>query len=219
MAECPAVPNPTVLHLRQQLRERFPQAHRVTPVPNCPPAVAAGFPGAGFFPKGAISEINPIGPGSGLGLILASMMEDEPAPGSVPELALIDGRDQFDPRSFAPDLCAKLLWVRCLSPEQALQAADLLLRDGNLPRVVLDLLGYSSREIATIRTAVWHRFKQSIEPNASSLIALTPRPIVPCAALRLGVRSRLGLEHMSQCRSELIGRLDVTSSLDRRVVR
>jgi hypothetical protein len=175
MAEFLAVPNPTIQQLRQQLRDRFPQAHRAAAVPESSPAPAAVFPDAACFPQGGISEISPIGPASGAGLVLASLLEREPAPGSIPELALIDGRDQFDPRSFAPHLCARMLWIRCLNPEQSLKAADLLLRDGNLPRVVLDLLGYSSREISAIRTEFWYRFKQKIESSASRFIVLTPR--------------------------------------------
>lgn len=219
VAEFPALPNPTIQQLRQQLRDQFPLAHRGAAIPEHAPAITPVFPDAACFPKGGISEISPVGSASGMGLILASLLEQESAPGSIPELALIDGRDQFDPRSFAPHLCARLLWVRCLSPEQSLKAADLLLRDGNLPRVVLDLLGYSSREIATIRAGAWHRLKQWIESSASTLIALTPRPMVPCTAARFGLRSRIDLEHLNQSRHDLIGQLQVASPPYRRMLR
>ena len=211
------MPNPTIQQLRQQLRDRFPQAHCGAAIPESPTPPPPIFPNTACFPKGGISEISPVGPAPGIGLILASLLEQEPPPCSIPELALIDGKDQFDPRSFAPDLCARLLWVRCLSPEQSLKAADLLLRDGNLPRIVLDLLGYSSREIATIHPAAWRRLKQWIESSASTLITLTPRPIIPCATARFDLRSRIHLEHLNQPRHEQVRQLQVTSTLHQRI--
>ena len=38
--------------------------------------------------------------------------------------ALIDGADSFDPSSFAEDLLAHLVWVRCTNTPAALHATD-----------------------------------------------------------------------------------------------
>ncbi len=53
--------------------------------------------------------------------------------------ALVDGANAFDPQTAPPALIEHLLWVRCRSVEQALRAADVLLRDENLGMVIVDL--------------------------------------------------------------------------------
>ena len=53
-------------------------------------------------------------------------------------MALIDGRDSFDPAGVEAPVLSRLFWVRCQTAEEALKAADLLLRDRNFPLVVLD---------------------------------------------------------------------------------
>jgi hypothetical protein len=131
----------------------------------------------------------------------------------MPSLVLIDGRGQFDPCSIPPKDCSKLLWVRCSNCSESLKAADLILRDGNLPRVILDLLGFTSRELTEIPASIWYRFKQPIETSCASFIALTPRRLIPCATLRLSLLSRFTLAHFEQSREQLIGQLEVTPVL------
>jgi len=53
--------------------------------------------------------------------------------------ALLDGGDSLDVTSLDPAVLSRLLWVRCRSAEETIKAADLLLRDGNVPLVLLDL--------------------------------------------------------------------------------
>lgn len=205
----------TLDQLRKQLREKFPGAH--SPRGNTTAAPLAGplalSPRA--FPKGAITEVVPARFRTGLSLLMAAMLEEEPGASSVPELALIDGRDQFDPTSFSPDHCAKLLWLRCQNPQQSIHAADLILRDGNLPRVVLDLLAFSPAELRDIPNSTWQRLKRWIESSAASLVTLSPYPLVPCATLRLSMQSIFSLDHFTQTRGELIQQLKITPLLQR----
>src|SRR4051794_39018078 len=44
--------------------------------------------------------------------------------------ALIDGADSFDPQLAGAQTLSRLLWIRCHSAAEAMQSADLLLRDG-----------------------------------------------------------------------------------------
>lgn len=207
---------PTLDHLRKQLREKFPGAHPPRGLPSAEAPATLDLRSPASFPKAAITEITPARRGAGLSLLVAAMLEQEPAASSIPELALIDGRDQFDPASFSADDCAKLLWIRCRSPLQSIQAADLILRDGNLPRVVLDLLAFSPDELREIPSSAWQRLKRWIETSSSSLICLSPHALVPCATLRLSLHSGFSLEHFAHTRGELIQQLKTTPLLQRR---
>ena len=209
------MPNPTLANLQQQLREKFPQArHGLSPAP-AEPAVAFDLQNPATFPRGGITEIIPAHPAAGLSLVIASLLEHEPAHASVPELALIDGRDTFDPASFPPNDCAKLLWIRCQTPQQSIKSADLILRDGNLPRVVIDLLAFPFTELRKLPSSSWHRLNQLIEINDLLLIALSPSPLIPCARMRLSMRSGFGLRHFGFDRSELFQQLQVAPVLQR----
>ncbi len=210
------MPNPALLHLQRQLRERFPMArHGLVPSQH---AAAPEFDlhNPASFPVGGITEIIPASPASGLSLFLAALLEDAPENRSIPELALIDGRDSFDPFSFSSQNCAKLLWIRCQTPEQSIKAADLILRDGNLPRVILDLLAFPVPELRRIPNSTWHRLKQSIEANHCSFIGLTSQALIPCARLRLSMNSQFHLDHLAQSRGEAIQQLQVASILQRK---
>lgn len=211
-----AVHAQTLDHLRKQLREKFPAAHtmRASTVTDPPAPLVPRSPVS--FPKGGITEVIPARFKAGLSLLVAAMLEEEPQASSVPELALIDGRDQFDPASFSPDHCARLLWLRCQTPQQSILAADLILRDGNLPRVVLDLLAFSPAELKDIPSSAWQRLKRWIESSAASFVTLSPYPLIPCATLRLSMQSVFTLEHFAQTRSELIQQLKITTLLQRK---
>src|SRR6478736_2076741 len=102
--------------LRQQMREKFPQAHGLRAEPKVPAPAQKPFH-LDTFPVGAISEVVPAGPVAG---ILGEPDEVSPQP----EMVLIDGADGFDPDSFEDAACSKLLWVRCRSAMEMAKAAD-----------------------------------------------------------------------------------------------
>lgn len=185
----------------------------VTPPP--PPQPDFDLRNPTTFPCGGITEIVPAHSSAGLSLIVASMLAHEPAHTSVPELALIDGRDSFDPCSFSPSECSKLLWIRCQTPEQSIKAADLILRDGNLPRVVIDLLAFPFSDLRKIPSSSWHRLKHLIETNDLSLVALSPHALIPCVRTRLSIISGFELKHLTSNRSELIAQVRAAPVLQR----
>jgi len=211
-----AVPNQTLANLQRHLREKFPLARHGLAPTSTESAPDFDLHHPATFPCGGITEIIPAHPSAGLSLFFASILEQEPSPSAVPELALIDGRDSFDPASFCQRDCAKLLWIRCQSPQQSIQAADLILRDGNLPRVVIDLLAFPSAELRQIPSSSWHRLKQLIETNHLSIIALSPQALVPCARLRLSMRFCFTLDHLVFSRKELFQQLQATTLLQRK---
>lgn len=200
------MPNPILANLQHHLRGKFPEArHELASVaPAPPPELDFDLRNPATFPRGGITEIVPAHPAAGLSLVVASLLAHEPAHASVPELALIDGRDSFDPCSFAAADCAKLLWIRCQTPEQAIKAADLILRDGNLPRVIIDLLAFPFAELRNIPNSAWQRLKQSIEINDLSVIALSPQAWIPCTRMRLSMHTGFRLAHLAASRPELI---------------
>lgn len=118
--------------------------------------------------------------------------------------ALIDGRDSFDPQSAGAAVLAHLLWIRCRTADEALRAADLLLRDGNLPLVFLDLRDNAAAELRKTPSTTWYRFQRMLEPTALTLLVLTPRALVPCAQARLELSSSFGLEALEAEPSELL---------------
>jgi hypothetical protein len=80
---------------------------------------------SGGLPQGAITEVTSA---CGGGLLLVSLLQQvEQARAFV---ALIDGRDSFDPATVRKCALRRLLWVRCHSAELAVKAADLLLAMG-----------------------------------------------------------------------------------------
>ncbi|MEY3895616.1 MAG: hypothetical protein RLZZ214_1135, partial [Verrucomicrobiota bacterium] len=70
--------------LRQQLREKFPQAHGVRTDPA--PVIQQGKPfERASFPAGAISEVIPAGPVAGLLLLVAGLLGDPEESSPHPE--------------------------------------------------------------------------------------------------------------------------------------
>jgi hypothetical protein len=203
--------------LQRQLREKFPGAVARLGQEPVEPRPEFYLRNPSSFPRGGITEIVPTHPASGLALLVAALLEHETAGSILPELALIDGRDSFDPGSFTSNECSKLLWIRCKNPEQSIKAADLILRDGNLPRVLIDLLAFPMSELRKIPGSAWHRLKHLIETNALAVVTMSPYPLVPCARLRLSMSSKFRLEHLTSSREELIQQLHATTSLERRM--
>lgn len=207
--------SPAVEILRQQLRDKFPQAHGVRLDPA--PFVPQGKPfRAEAFPVGAISEVVPAGPGAGISLMVAGLLGDPDEASPHPELVLVDGADAFDPGSFSGLACSKLLWVRCRSALDMLKAADLLVHDGNVPFVLLDTTGVARRDLATLPAAAWWRLKQAVERGGGRLVVIAPFPLVPCASIRLSLSAGLSLDDFDCPRDELLERLEATPEQLRR---
>jgi hypothetical protein len=202
--------SPAVEILRQQLRDKFPQAHALRV--DAEPVTPQGKPfRAEAFPVGAISEVVPAGPVAGLALLIAGLLGDPAETSPHPELVLVDGADSFDPGSFSGTACSKLLWVRCRSAVEMIKAADLLVHDGNVPFVLLDATGLVRRDLSALPASAWWRLKQRVEHTGGRLLVMASFPLVPCASLRLSLSAGLSLRDFDRPRDELLDRLQVQS--------
>lgn len=124
-------------------------------------------------------------------------------------MALIDAADQFEPTDWSGEELRRMLLIRCHDIRKALRAVDLLLRDGNLPLLVLDLQGVAAKQIRKIPPNVWHRFQRVIEESRVSLVVLTRTPMVEGARLRIETDGRNGLDSIQVNRRELAARMSV----------
>lgn len=188
--------NAQIIDLRRVLSERFPKAHTARPA-GPREGVPAGLERLdsvldGGWPRGRISELVTGGRGSGAVQVLHQMLERTAADGGF--LALVDGSDGLDVDAAHPASLGRLLWVRCTGPAQAVKAADLLLRDRNLPQVVLDLSGCAADLLRRIPATTWHRFARLTEHHGATLLVFTPQPLVGSPACRVRLRSRLTIE-------------------------
>jgi hypothetical protein len=216
------MPSETVTALRKQLREKFPAAHKgeqghscaaiPTPQHEVPQTPWHFELGTWHFPKGAITEISPADPSCGLSLIIAALLSETLESGSTVPLVLIDARDRFDPASFTPEECARLLWLRCRDTNQAIRSADLLLRDGNLPFVLLDLSALPARELRRIPNSSWHRLRQLAQSTDTTFLALTPTPLIPRTTLRLTLTRQFTLHDLHLSRPELLATLQTETT-------
>jgi hypothetical protein len=191
---CRPRPRDSIVDLKKLLAERFPP-----PPPSRQSCLQTGLAVLdhaieGGLPQGAITEISSphlsAGTASLIGaLILASgerSLKGVPYP-----LALIDGADSFDVCSLTSrGSLQHLLWVRCGKAMEAVKAADLLLRDGNFPIVILDLVLNSAEELRKIAQTSWYRLQRLVEPSSTVLLVLSRRSMVASAQLNLVLHHR-----------------------------
>ena len=105
---------------------------------------------------------------------------------SVPKpVALIDGCDSFDPQPLGNACLSHLLWVRCDKAFEAIKAADLLLRDGNFPLVIVDLVLNPRAELRKIPQTSWYRLQRLVEPTSAVCLVLTRQSMVGSAQLKI----------------------------------
>jgi hypothetical protein len=100
-------------------------------------------------------------------------------------IALIDGCDSFDPQSAATNCLAHLLWVRCRKTFEAIKAADLLLRDGNFPVVIVDLVLNAPDELRKIPQTSWYRLQRLVEATPTACLVISRQSMVSSAQLKL----------------------------------
>lgn len=202
----------SIVQLRQRLREKFPGLK--TRADELPARQRDGWPSGipqldtllgGGLPKSALTEI--VAPrGSGSALLLLQLLRRAAAQNQF--VALIDGRDSFDAAAVEQPALEHLLWVRCHTAEEAVKAADLVLRDGNLPVVLLDLALNSAGELRKIPAPTWYRFQRIVEESATVCAVLTPRAMVSPAEVRVTLRSRFSFAAVEANQLKLTWQLD-----------
>ncbi len=185
-----------IIDLRQLLAERFPtprltaQARLATGLPTLDTATAGGLA------QGAITELTSPNVSAGSALLIAQLLQTAARERFF--VALIDGRDSFDPQPLGPQLLRNLLWVRCSHAAEAVKAADLLLRDGNFPLVLLDLVLNPADELRRIPSASWYRLQRLVEPTPTAFLALTRRSLISSAQWKLVLENSWQLRDLAQ---------------------
>jgi hypothetical protein len=183
------MPTPnSVVDLRRLLAERFPQ--RSAPATTVLPSGLARLDEitAGGLPKNAITElISPNTSGGSASLIHALVQRAHQQNEFV---ALIDGYDSFDPCSLSNPCLRHLLWVRCHKAFEAIKATDLLLRDGNFPLVIVDLVLNPPEELRKIPQTSWYRLQRLVETAPTACLVLSRHSMVSSAQLKIVLEHR-----------------------------
>jgi hypothetical protein len=171
---------------------------------------------ADSIPKAALTQVcMPENMSSGRTGTLCSLLAQ--FTGKEEMCVLIDASDCFDAGAaeFAGVNLSRLLWVRCgkkrktrpvdrvkepefrgaeerrLKPiEQAFKAADILIQNGGLGLIVIDLGEIEQRLIRKIPLTTWFRFARVIEKQPTALVVFTSYPAAQsCAALTLHIKN------------------------------
>lgn len=205
MNTIPSLPN--IVAFRDFLRARFPEAHAPQMPEVVPVTSALTCVESLQLSRGAITEVTAASASAGVGLLISGLLQRD---GACRELtALVDGSDAFDPWSIEASALERLLWVRCRAPDAAIRATDLLLRDGNIPLVLLDLQMQAPRAVQRLPSSVWHRLRMLAEKSGTMLCAFTPVRTVPCARARVRLDHHFQLADQFQDRSLLLQKLPV----------
>jgi hypothetical protein len=196
----------TIHQLRELLATRFPVA-----APRHGLFFSTGVPplddvlGGGLW-KGTLTEISTPPDTAGCltllnAILCASARERRP-------VALIDAADGFDPQPLDPALLAHLLWVRCRDTAQFLKAADLILRDGNLPIVLLDLRGSARAELKRIPNTTWYRLQRIAGQSAVACLIATPWFMVSSAHYRVQIQGAFRVADLDRPTRELFADME-----------
>lgn len=179
----PSASASSIVDLRNLLAERFPQV--LTPHAG---QLATGLPAfdkvlGGGLPQGAITELTSPNVSAGSASLIYALLQI--AHRERYFIAVVDGRDSFDPQPLGQAKLRNLLWVRCTQAMEAVKAADLLLRDGNFPLVILDLVLNAADELLKIPQTSWYRLQRLVEPVPTAFLVLTRRSMISSAQWKL----------------------------------
>ncbi len=88
-----------------------------------------------------------------------------------------------------------------------MKAVDLILRDRNLPLVLLDLALNPAKQLRKIPATTWYRLQRIAETTSTIFVAITPQPIVSCAQIRLNLTGQFSLEDVDLEDQRLLSKL------------
>lgn len=197
-----------MMDLRELLAERFPHAPAATATRLVTGLSFLDQAIGGGLPKGAITEL--ISPRISAGSASLVHLLLQAAHRNRYFLALIDGRDSFDPSAsdrFANSCLRHLLWVRCTKALDAIKAADLLLRDGNFPLLIVDLVLNPPADLGKIPQTSWYRLQRLVESAPTACLVLTRQGTVSSAQLKIVLENSWTLETFEDER--MISRLQI----------
>ena len=195
--------NRKILDLRNLLAERFvqpptlPANQIVTGIPVLDQATGGGLG------KGSITEIISAQPSAGSAFLIHNLLRIAQRQRFF--MALVDGRDSFDVQTATPAALPYLFWVRCERATEATKAADFLLRDGNFPLVLLDLILNSPDELRHIRPTTWYRLQRLVESAPTAFLVMSRHNMVASARTKIVLENQWALSDLS--REERISQL------------
>jgi hypothetical protein len=172
-----------IIDLQKLLDERFPHValttatRLITGLSFLDEAIGSGLP------RGAITELISPRTSAGSASLIHALIHCGHRDNY--SLALIDGRDSFDVCTLHHAWLQQLLWVRCGKASEAIKAADLLLRDGNFPLVIVDLVLNAPHELRKIPQTNWYRLQRLVEMVPTACLVLTRYEMVSSAKLKL----------------------------------
>jgi hypothetical protein len=148
----------------------------------------------GGLPRGAITELISPQRSAGSALLIHALIQSACRGNYL--MALIDGRDSFDPCGLDNVSLRHLLWVQCSNASEAIKAADLLLRHGNFPLVIVDLVRNTPEELRKIPQTTWYRLQRLVEMISAACLVLTRYEMVGSAQLKLVLENSRDLESL-----------------------
>jgi recA bacterial DNA recombination protein len=172
-----------IIDLRKLLAERFPHVALTTATRLFTGLRLLDERIGGGLPRGAITELISPQTSAGSASLIHTLIHCAYHDNYF--LALIDGRDSFDPCGVENARLEHLLWVRCSKASEAIKAADLLLRDGNFPLVIVDLVLNAPEELRKIPQTNWYRLQRLIEVVPTACLVLTRYEMVTSAQFKL----------------------------------
>src|SRR4029077_6513491 len=167
----PMAASAKIIDLRNLLAQRFPH-------PSC--TTAKRFNTGlrfleesirGGLPRGAITELISPGTSAGSASLIHTLVHCASRDNYF--LALIAGGGSFDPGGVNNAWLQHLLWVRCSKASESVKAADLLLSDGNLSLVIVDLVLNAPEELRKIPQTNWYRLQRLVEVLPTACLVLT----------------------------------------------
>lgn len=206
-----------IVQIRQLLAEKHPGVRlgsEPAPARDVPVwttgvwALDAALPGG--LPRGTLTELCAAEGAWGSALVMRQLARQAAA--TQQWIALIDGTDSFDPGALDNATLEHLLWMRCKNASEAVKCADLVLRDGNLPIVVLDLALNAARELRAIPSSTWYRFQRLVEDGAAAFLAITPTAMASSAKHRIFLRGKMPVNAFGLTDAELMARLQIENA-------
>lgn len=201
-----------VIQLRQLLSEKFPAAHlhlegpragedqrRPTGLPQIDKPLRGGLP------TGTLAEITGSKQQGGSATLMREILSHAARRNGI--IALIDGNDSLDVARIEQRVLSRLLWVRCRAADTALKAADLALRDSNLPLVLIDLKLNPEKQLRKIPATVWYRFQRLVEETSAVCMVFTPYPMVSPAQTRISFKPAFSPGALEKDADELLDEL------------
>ena len=185
-----------IIDLRKLLAERFPHPAVTTATHLFTDLPLLDQPTGGGFPRGGITELISPRTSAGSASLIHAFIRGAYRDNYF--VALIDGHDSFDPCGFDNVLLQHLFWIRCSKASEAIKAADLLLRDGNFPLVIVDLVLNAPEELRKIPQTTWYRLQRLVELIPAACLVLTRYKMVGSAQLKLVLENSWNLETLEK---------------------